>query len=90
VGDLTNAAFCHLLRVGQCTCLGTKQRRRTQQFRVRDVKFWKNGQVLPLTSGATALLAADAATPLTLTNQKNGTKGAVIHNDAIHDTHCPV
>jgi hypothetical protein len=89
VGDLTNAAFYYLLRVGECTYLGTKQRRRTQQFGVRDVKFWKNGQVLPLNSGATALLAADAAT-LTLTNQKNGTKGAVIHNDAIHDAHCPI
>jgi hypothetical protein len=53
------------------------------------VKFWKNGQVLPLNSGATALLDADAAT-LTLTNQKNGTKGAVTHNDAIHNAHCPI
>ena len=89
VGDLTNAAFYYLLRVGECTYLGTKQRTRTHQFRVRDVKFWKNGQVLPLDSGASALLAANAAT-LTLTNQKNGTKGAVIHNDAIYEPHCPV
>jgi hypothetical protein len=89
IGDLTNAAFYYLLRVGEYTYLGTKQRQRTQQFRVRDVKFWKNGQVLPLNSGATALLDADAAT-LTRTNQKNGTKGAVIHNDPIHTSHCPI
>jgi hypothetical protein len=89
IGDLTNTAFYYLLRVGEYTYLGTQQRRRTQQFRVRDVKFWRNGQVLPLNSGATALLAADAAT-LTLTNQKNGTKGAVIHNDAIDEPHCPI
>jgi hypothetical protein len=53
------------------------------------VKGWKNGQVLPQNSGATAPLDADAAT-LTLTNQKNGTKAAVMHNDAIHTFHCPI
>jgi hypothetical protein len=91
IGDLTNAAFHYLLRVGKHTYLETKQHRRTQQFCVCDVKFWKNGQVLLLNSGATALLDADAdAATLTLINQKNGTKGAVMHNDAIHTAHCPI
>jgi hypothetical protein len=89
VGDLTNIAFYYLLRVGEYTYTHSKAQRRTKQFRVRDVKFWKNGQVLPLDSGPAILLSADAAT-LSLTNQKNGTKGAVIHNDAIFETHCPV
>jgi hypothetical protein len=89
IGDLTNLAFYYLLRVGEYTYLGAQHQRRTKQFRVRDVKFWQNGQVLPLNSSAIALLSADAAT-LTLTNQKNGTKGAVIHNDAIQDPSCPV
>ena len=89
MGDLTNTAFYYLLRVGEYTYLGTKRRRRTKQFRVRDTKFWKNGHVLPLDSPAALLLSADAAT-LTLTNQKNGTKGAVIHNDAIFEAYCPV
>jgi integrase len=89
VGDLTNTAFYYLLRVGEYTYLGPKHQRRTKQFRVRDVKFWKQGQVLPLDSGLAVLLTADAAT-LTLTNQKNGTKGAVIHNDSTGTIHCPV
>jgi hypothetical protein len=89
IGDLTNTAFYYLLRVGEYTYLGAHHQRRTKQFRVCDVKFWKNGQVLPLDSGSSILLSADAAT-LTLTNQKNGTKGAVIHNEAIDDHTCPV
>lgn len=89
VGDLVNTAFYYLLRVGEYTYIKATAKRRTQQFRVRDVKFWKNGEVLPLNSDSALLLSADAAT-LTLTNQKNGTKGAVIHNDAIFEPHCPV
>jgi hypothetical protein len=89
IGDLTNAAFYYLLRVGEYTYLGATHQRRTIQFRVCDVKFWRNGQVLSLGSPLSLLLSADAAT-LTLTNQKNGTKGAVIHNDAIYDPSCPV
>jgi hypothetical protein len=89
IGDLTNTAFYYLLRVGEYTYTSARAKRRTKQFRVRDVKFWKNGQVLPLDAGAACLLSAEAAT-LTLTNQKNGTKGAVIHNDALFEVHCPV
>ena len=89
IGDLANVGFYYLLRVGEYTYLSPDHQRRTQQFRVGDVKFWKNGQVLPLNSSATLLLSADAAT-LTLTNQKNGTKGAVIHNDATFTATCPV
>ena len=67
IGDLTNVAFYYLLRVGEYTYLPPTRKRRTQQFRVRDVKFWKNGQVLSLDSPDR--LSADAGT-LTLTNQK--------------------
>ena len=42
VGDLTNVAFYYLLRVGEYTYLPPTRKRRTQQFRVRDVKFWRN------------------------------------------------
>jgi integrase len=87
VGDLTNVAFYYLLRVGEYTYLPPARKRRTRQFRVRDVKFWRNGHVIPLDSPD--LLLADAGT-LTLTNQKNGTKGAVIHNDATFTVSCPV
>jgi hypothetical protein len=89
IGDLTNTALYYLLRVGEYTYTSARAKRRTKQFRVRDVKFWKNGQVLPLNAGAACLFSAEAAT-LTLTNQKNGTKGAVIHNDALFEVHCPV
>ena len=57
VGDLTNVAFYYLLRVGEYTYLPPTRKRRTKQFRVRDVKFWKKGQVLPLDSPD--LLSAD-------------------------------
>jgi hypothetical protein len=86
---LTNTAFYYLLRVGEYTYHGTQHTRRTKQFRVCDTQFWKNGRALPRNSPASVLLLADAAT-LTLTNQKNGTKGAVIHQEAVDTVHCPV
>jgi hypothetical protein len=89
IGNLTNIAFYYLLRVGEYTYHGTQHTRRTKQFRTCDTQFWKNGIALPLNSPASVLLAADAAT-LTLTNQKNGTKGAVIHQEALFEPHCPV
>jgi hypothetical protein len=42
-----------------------------------------------LNSGPACLLSANAAT-LNLTNQKNGAKGTVIHNDPIFEPRCPV
>jgi hypothetical protein len=89
VGDLTNTAFYYLLRVGEYTYHGAQHTRRTKQFRICDTQFWKNGRALPLNAPASVLLSADAAT-LTLTNQKNGTKGAVIHQEVIFEIHCPV
>jgi hypothetical protein len=59
------------------------------EYFVMKKKMRPNGQVLPLGSGPASRLSADAAT-LNLTNQKNGMKGAVIHNDAIFEPHCPV
>jgi hypothetical protein len=91
VGNLTITALYYLLRVGEYTYHGPiKHKRRTKKFRVSNVQeFWFNGNVLPLNAGLSALLNADAAA-LMLTNQKNGTKGAVIHKEATFDIHCPV
>jgi hypothetical protein len=88
-GDLTLIAFYYLLRVGEYTLTNPKQKRRTKQFRVCDVTFWKAGTILPSTSPRQVLLTADAAT-LTITNQKNGTKGQVIHHGCTATQHSPI
>ncbi len=88
-GDLTLIAFYYLLRVGEYTLTNPKQKRRTKQFRVCDVTFWKDGTILPSTSPRQVLLTADSAT-LTITNQKNGTKGQVIHHGCTATQHSPI
>ena len=86
--ELICVAFFYLLRVGEYT----KPRRvkisgvwrratRTQQFRVQDVGFFKDGKVVSRTSPLLALLAADAAT-LKISNQKNGKMGQTIHQES--------
>ena len=86
--ELICIAFFYLLRVGEYT----KPRRvkvngvwkratRTQQFRVQDVGFFKNGKVLPRASPLSVLLTADAAT-LKISNQKNGRMGQTIHQES--------
>ena len=93
VAHLTTAAFFYLLRIGEYTFPRTKaaqkQRKRTVNFRVKDVGFWKNGKILPRNSSLATLQTADSAT-LKITNQKNGRMGQTIHQEATNDTACPV
>ena len=96
-GDLVLIAFYYLLRVGEYT---TKSRRklkkRTRQFLLRDLTFYKRGKggtmvVIPNYAPAHEIMAADAAT-LRISNQKNGHKGQCVHTWANVDNpeDCPI
>ena len=91
-GELSLIAFYYLLRVGEYTRARTSSRssKRTINFQVRDVGFWKNGKILPRNSPLHVLLTADACT-LKITNQKNGRMGETIHQQALtNNKSCPV
>ena len=89
-GDLGVVAFFYLLRVGEYTSSRTRGLRRTKQFRVRDVSFHRNGEILDPSGDLAVLLSATGAT-LKLTNQKNGVRGSCVHQHAISNTNlCPV
>ena len=97
IGDLIVIAYYYLLRVGEYTTkLRRKKKKRTRQFRAKDVTFFRcnsHGDLVPLRRNATAseILSADAAT-LRISNQKNGHAGACVHHSAIEDATlvCPV
>ena len=96
IGDLSVIAFYYLLRVGECTFRTQKatrkcQRRRTRtmQFRVSDVTFRCNGRIIANNADLPTLLSADKAT-LCISNQKNGTKGQLIHHQAFKGEDCPI
>jgi len=90
VADMVVVAFFYLLRVGEYTrqsrVRGTK---RTVPLRKCDVRLWRDGVLLDHESGIEALRLADSAT-ISIAHTKNGTKGAVIHHDAIGGDICPV
>ncbi len=75
-------AFFYLLWVGEYTTLASKQEKRTIPLQKCDVRMWKDGKLLDHGLGRDALLEANSAT-ISIANTKNGTKGAVVHHDAI-------
>lgn len=80
IADLVNIAFYFLLRVGEYTYSNKKARKRTQQFRIRDITLWnKKDQVIPNTASLHELKQAQQAT-MRISNQKNGTRGQAIHH----------
>ena len=86
--NLVAVAFFYLFRVGEYTnprrvkVNGKWQHAtRTRQFRVQDVFFFKNGEVLPRSSPLQVLLTAGSAT-LKISNQKNGKMGQTIHQES--------
>ena len=98
VGDLSIIAFFFLLRIGEYTRAPIDPRtkkqktnaKRTVQFHIGDIGFFKDGNILPRSSELSTLLTADEVT-LKITNQKNGTMGQVIHQQATNNpTDCPV
>jgi integrase len=81
-------AFFFLLRVGEYT--PSKTPRRTIPLRKKDVRLWRNNQLISHDAPLAELLAADAVT-LCLENQKNGNKNAVLHHTSSGDSlFCPV
>lgn len=88
INDLVNIAFYFLLRVGEYTYVSSKKRTRTIQFRVQDITLWRDNHPIPNTAPLAELMAADAAT-LTISNQKNGTRGELIHHETIDTDTCP-
>jgi hypothetical protein len=98
VGDLSIIAFFFLLRIGEYTRAPINPRtkkpktnaKRTVQFHIGDIGFFKKGKILPRKSKLSILLTADEVT-LKITNQKNGTMGQVIHQQATGNVRdCPV
>ena len=108
VADLTLVAFYYLLRVGEYTSRyrnskeakpgsksAKKRRKKTVNFRVSDVTFFKKDAAgrlrqLPPEARAADIMSADGAT-LLLTEQKNGWKNVCIHQQATgHARKCPV
>jgi hypothetical protein len=87
--DLVTIAFFFLLRVGEYTMPRRNVRTRTEQFRIQDVIFRRNGLVMPNTDVLADLLSADSVT-LYIDNQKNGQRGATIHHTACPTWFCPV
>ena len=82
-------AFYFLLRVGEYTLPPEHRTTRTVQFRICDIRFWQGQTLLPPTSDA-AILAAASSVTLIMDNQKNGQRGDIIHQDAVHADFCPV
>jgi integrase len=89
IADLLTLAFFFLLRPGEYTMPSTRTRTRTVQFRRQDVRFFRDGQVLPHTAPLALLRQADAVR-LYIDNQKNGQRGSTMHHTARTGPFCPV
>ena len=89
VGDFGLIAFYYLLRVGEYTHRRKRHDTRTIQFRFQDVAFKRGNVILPRNASLADLLLATGAT-LRLSNQKNGSRGAMIHRSAMGGKFCPV
>ena len=98
VGDLETIAFYYLLRVREYTAPKRRGRqRRTQQFPVNDITFFKLRKTCvflsPLLLNAIRQeLLAEVAATLCITEQKNLFKGACVHHGALERQifACPV
>jgi hypothetical protein len=82
-------AFFFLLRVGEYAMPRLGAITRTRQFRLKDVRLWRQGRLLDNYAPRADLMTADAVT-LYLENQKNGHKGATIHHTTVAGWFCPV
>ena len=91
VADLCIIAFFYLLRVGEYTTPTIKRKRckRTISLRKCNICLWCKGNLLDPSAELATLLTTDSGT-ICIANTKNGTKGAVVHHDAIGGTLCPV
>ena len=90
IGDLGIIAFFFLLRVGEYTSSRSRGTTRTKQFRVRNVSFTKDGEILDPRAPLHRLYEATGGT-LKLSNQKNGIRGSCVHHHAVAAAErCPI
>jgi len=87
--NLVIIAFFFLLRVGKYTQSDGTRDKLTVPIRRQDVKLWLNNRLLDHRLPFEVLIQADAVT-ITLENQKNGFKGAILHHYASREKLCPV
>ncbi|KAL7543039.1 hypothetical protein ACHAXR_012341 [Thalassiosira sp. AJA248-18] len=90
IADLATIAFFFLLRLGEYTMPALNRVTRTVQFRLSDVRFWRQGILIPNNSHIAILMQADGVS-LCIDNQKNGTRGETVHQHALPgNIVCPV
>ncbi len=89
VTDLVIIVFFYLLRVGEYTTPHHTRTKRTISLRDCNIRLWYQGKIISHLAGLQALLQADSAT-ISIAHTENGTKGAVVHHDAIGGPICPV
>jgi hypothetical protein len=96
IGDLSLINFYYLLRIGEYTVKGNRNRTKQMiQFKYEDITFFKKNsseqlQCLPQNALAHLIATANGAT-IKLDNQKNGWKGVCIYQEANGDNYlCPV
>ena len=88
VGDLIILAFFFLLRVGEYTTPSGS--RRTVPLRKQDAQLWQGTSAIPPCASPATRLAATAVT-ISLVNQKNGHKNAILHHTSSgNPAFCPV
>jgi len=90
VGELTLIAFYFLLRVGEYTHHG-RGIWRTQQFRLKDIKFFVDNLFIPMEQ-VRAYTQEINLVSLTIDNQKNGVRGQILSHHALTGNRrcCPV
>ena len=88
--DLITVAFYYLLRVGEYTKSPPSSEKQTIPFRVGDITLRdSNNNRLDPSSPLETLLTATEAT-LKIENQKNGSRGDIIHQESTGLAHCPI
>ncbi|KAG7338688.1 hypothetical protein IV203_037292 [Nitzschia inconspicua] len=90
IHDHCTIAWFYLLRVGEYTQTIQTARQRTIQFRLGDVTLWNHTQVLHSTLPLQTLLSQCTAATLHISNQKNGRRNQVIHQEVTRDVTCPI
>jgi hypothetical protein len=87
--DLIIIAFFFLLRPGEYTMPSARKPTRTVQFRRMDVRFFRNGQIVPHSAPLATLVQCEGVR-LYLDNQRNSQRGSTMYHTATPGDFCPV
>ena len=90
IGDMAIIAFYYLLRVGEYTYHKPDENRKTKQFCIGDVKFWKGTKLLPQSKTTNYLITNCTAATLSIVAQKNDAKNQSVHHEALNKPLCPI